>query len=115
MRVFNPTKMFIHGLLILMSASAFANEGISVTISNNTTRDLVVTVYDLNTNPVQTAQTAVCNRHHCVDQQLCRWLLLSLDRLSSNRLTMTQDLIADMLGVRREGISKGPASCRRSA
>src|ERR1700745_3582482 len=48
-------------------------------------------------------QTAVCNRHHSVDQQLCRWLLLSLDRLSSDKLTMTQELIANMLGVRREG------------
>jgi CRP-like cAMP-binding protein len=53
----------------------------------------------------QMAQTAVCNRHHTVDQQLCRWLLLSLDRLESNRLTMTQELIANMLGVRREGVT----------
>jgi CRP-like cAMP-binding protein len=53
----------------------------------------------------QMAQTAVCNRHHSVDQQLCRWLLLSLDRLASNKLTMTQELIADMLGVRREGVT----------
>ena len=53
----------------------------------------------------QMAQTAVCNRHHSVDQQLCRWLLLSLDRLSSNHLTMTQELIANMLGVRREGVT----------
>jgi CRP-like cAMP-binding protein len=53
----------------------------------------------------QMAQTAVCNRHHSVDQQLCRWLLLSLDRLSSNRLVMTQELIANMLGVRREGVT----------
>ena len=53
----------------------------------------------------QMAQTAVCNRHHSVDQQLCRWLLLSLDRLSSNRLNMTQELIANMLGVRREGVT----------
>ena len=51
-------------------------------------------------------QTAVCNRHHSVDQQLCRWLLLSLDHLSSNRLTMTQELIANMLGVRREGVTE---------
>ena len=54
----------------------------------------------------QMAQTAVCNRHHSVDQQLCRWLLLSLDRLSSNQLTMTQELIANMLGVRREGVTE---------
>lgn len=53
----------------------------------------------------QMAQTAVCNRHHSVDQQLCRWLLLSLDRLPSNQLTMTQELIANMLGVRREGVT----------
>ena len=54
----------------------------------------------------QMSQTAVCNRHHSVDQQLCRWLLLSLDRLDSNQLTMTQELIANMLGVRREGVTK---------
>jgi len=54
----------------------------------------------------QMAQTAVCNRHHTVDQQLCRWLLLSLDRLPSNVLRMTQQLIANMLGVRREGVTK---------
>jgi CRP-like cAMP-binding protein len=53
----------------------------------------------------QMAQTAVCNRHHSIDQQLCRWLLLSLDRLPSNRLNMTQELIANMLGVRREGVT----------
>lgn len=53
----------------------------------------------------QMAQTAVCNRHHSIDQQLCRWLLLSLDRLPSNQLTMTQELIANMLGVRREGVT----------
>ncbi|MBS1212398.1 MAG: Crp/Fnr family transcriptional regulator [Proteobacteria bacterium] len=54
----------------------------------------------------QMSQTAVCNRHHSVDQQLCRWLLLSLDRLPSNELTMTQELIANMLGVRREGVTE---------
>jgi CRP-like cAMP-binding protein len=54
----------------------------------------------------QTSQTAVCNRHHSVEQQLCRWLLLSLDRLSSNELVMTQELIANMLGVRREGVTE---------
>jgi len=53
----------------------------------------------------QMSQTAVCNRHHSLDQQLCRWLLLSLDRLPSNELTMTQELIANMLGVRREGVT----------
>jgi len=54
----------------------------------------------------QMAQTAVCNRHHSIDQQLCRWLLLSLDRLPDNRLSMTQELIANMLGVRREGVTE---------
>lgn len=54
----------------------------------------------------QMAQTAVCNRHHSVDQQLCRWLLLSLDRLSGDQLIMTQELIANMLGVRREGVTE---------
>ena len=64
----------------------------------------------------QMAQTAVCNRHHSLDQQLCRWLLLSLDRLQGNELTMTQELIANMLGVRREGVTEGaPASCRGRA
>jgi len=54
---------------------------------------------------IQTSQTAVCNRHHEVDQQLCRWLLLSLDRVSTNKVHMTQELIAQMLGVRRVGVS----------
>lgn len=54
----------------------------------------------------QMSQTAVCNRHHTIDQQLCRWLLLSLDRLSTNHLTMTQELIANMLGVRRGGVTE---------
>ncbi|MHB1670091.1 Crp/Fnr family transcriptional regulator [Thiomonas sp.] len=54
----------------------------------------------------QMTQTAVCNRHHALDQQLCRWLLLSLDRLQGNQLTMTQELIANMLGVRREGVTE---------
>jgi CRP-like cAMP-binding protein len=56
----------------------------------------------------QMAQTAVCNRHHSLDQQLCRWLLLSLDRLQGSELVMTQELIADMLGVRREGVTEAP-------
>ncbi|MGO4762079.1 Crp/Fnr family transcriptional regulator [Cupriavidus sp. 2KB_3] len=54
----------------------------------------------------QMAQTAVCNRHHSIDQQLCRWLLLSIDRLATNDLTMTQELIANMLGVRRSGVTE---------
>src|SRR5436305_12033890 len=62
----------------------------------------------------QMSQTAVCNRHHSVDQQLCRWLLLSLDRLSSNQLSMTQELIANMLGVRREGVTEAAGKLQRS-
>ena len=61
----------------------------------------------------QMAQTAVCNRHHSVDQQLCRWLLLSLDRLPGNTLTMTQELIAGMLGVRREGVTEAAGKLQR--
>lgn len=61
----------------------------------------------------QMAQTAVCNRHHSIDQQLCRWLLLSLDRLRSNKLSMTQGLIANMLGVRREGVTEAAGKLQR--
>jgi CRP-like cAMP-binding protein len=61
----------------------------------------------------QMTQTAVCNRHHSVDQQLCRWLLLSLDRLSSNQLTVTQGLIATMLGVRREGVTEAAGKLQK--
>src|SRR4029077_11055072 len=61
----------------------------------------------------QMTQTAVCNRHHAVDQQLCRWLLLSLDRLRSNELVMTQELIANMLGVRREGVTEAAGKLQR--
>lgn len=61
----------------------------------------------------QMAQTAVCNRHHSIDQQLCRWLLLSLDRLPSNHLIMTQELIANMLGVRREGVTEAAGRLQR--
>src|SRR5688572_20571459 len=62
----------------------------------------------------QMAQTAVCNRHHSVEQQLCRWLLLSLDRLRSNRLVMTQELIANMLGVRREGVTEAAGKLQKA-
>lgn len=61
----------------------------------------------------QMAQTAVCNRHHSIDQQLSRWLLLSLDRLPGNRLVMTQELIANMLGVRREGVTEAAGKLQR--
>lgn len=62
----------------------------------------------------QMSQTAVCNRHHSLDQQLCRWLLLSLDRLSGNELIMTQELIANMLGVRREGVTEAALKLQRA-
>ena len=62
----------------------------------------------------QMAQTAVCNRHHSVEQQLCRWLLLSLDRLSTDELRMTQELIANMLGVRREGVTEAAGNLQRA-
>ncbi|MGS2743535.1 Crp/Fnr family transcriptional regulator [Halomonas sp. LS-001] len=62
----------------------------------------------------QMAQTAVCNRHHSVDQQLCRWLLLSLDRLQNDELVMTQELIANMLGVRREGVTESAGKLQKA-
>jgi CRP-like cAMP-binding protein len=62
----------------------------------------------------QMSQTAVCNRHHSLDQQLCRWLLLSLDRLGSEQLEMTQELIANMLGVRREGVTEAAGHLQRA-
>lgn len=62
----------------------------------------------------QMSQTAVCNRHHSIDQQLCRWLLLSLDRVPGNQLIMTQELIANMLGVRREGVTEAAGKLQRA-
>ena len=62
----------------------------------------------------QMAQTAVCNRHHTIDQQLCRWLLLSMDRLPTSQLTMTQELIANMLGVRREGVTEAAGKLQKA-
>ena len=62
----------------------------------------------------QIAQTAACNRHHSVEQQLCRWLLLTLDRMPSNELVMTQELVASMLGVRREGITEAAGNLQRA-
>ena len=62
----------------------------------------------------QMAQTAVCNRHHSLDQQVCRWLLLSLDRLSGNEIVMTQELISNMLGVRREGVTESATQLQKA-
>ena len=74
----------------------FERHGLLLTVLLRYTQSLIT----------QMAQTAVCNRHHALDQQLCRWMLLSLDRLDSNELNMTQELIANMLGVRREGVTE---------
>jgi hypothetical protein len=62
----------------------------------------------------QMTQTAVCNRHHSLDQQLCRWLLLSMDRLTTSHLVMTQELIANMLGVRREGVTEAAGRLQKA-
>jgi CRP-like cAMP-binding protein len=62
----------------------------------------------------QMSQTAVCNRHHSLDEQLCRWLLLSLDRLRGSELVMTQELIANMLGVRREGVTEAAVKLQKT-
>jgi DNA-binding transcriptional regulator YhcF (GntR family) len=62
----------------------------------------------------QMTQTAVCNRHHSIEQQLCRWLLSTLDRLPSNELVMTQELVASMLGVRREGVTEAAGALQRA-
>jgi CRP-like cAMP-binding protein len=62
----------------------------------------------------QMAQTAICNRHHSVDQQLCRWLLLSIDRLPNPEIVMTQELIANMLGVRREGVTEAAGKLQKA-
>lgn len=62
----------------------------------------------------QMEQTSVCNRHHCIDQQLCRWILLSLDRLQTSTLTITQELISQLLGVRREGVSEAAVRLQRA-
>lgn len=62
----------------------------------------------------QMSQTSVCNRHHSIDQQLCRWLLLSMDRLPANKLEMTQELIGNMLGVRREGVTKAAGKLHKA-
>lgn len=74
---------------------------------------LVVSLRYVQALITQMAQTAVCNRHHSIDQQLCRWLLMSLDRLQGNTLVMTQELIANMLGVRREGVTEAAGRLQR--
>ncbi|MDL0432952.1 Crp/Fnr family transcriptional regulator [Marinobacter sp. TBZ242] len=80
---------------------------------NNTPEIRVLTLRYTQALITQMSQTAVCNRHHSIDQQLCRWLLLSLDRLPGNELTMTQELIANMLGVRREGVTEAAGKLQK--
>ncbi|MHA7808913.1 MAG: Crp/Fnr family transcriptional regulator [Marinobacter adhaerens] len=80
---------------------------------NNDSEVRVLTLRYTQALITQMSQTAVCNRHHSIDQQLCRWLLLSLDRLPDNRLNMTQELIANMLGVRREGVTEAAGKLQR--
>jgi Crp-like helix-turn-helix domain len=83
--------------------------GISLFMGGNTTPSLATQAL-----MTQISQTAVCNRYHSIEQQLCRWLLLTLDRLPSNELTITQELIAIMLGVRREGITEAAGNLQRA-
>jgi CRP-like cAMP-binding protein len=97
-----PSKALVQsaGATYRIPAASFMEE-----FNNNSDMRVLVLRYTQSLI-TQMAQTAVCNRHHSIDQQLCRWLLLSLDRLPSNSLTMTQELIANMLGVRREGVNE---------
>ncbi len=81
---------------------------------NNSPEVRVLTLRYTQALITQMSQTAVCNRHHSIDQQLCRWLLLSLDRLPDNQLTMTQELIANMLGVRREGVTEAAGKLQKA-
>lgn len=90
-----------------LSASLLFNE-----FNNNETIRMLLLRYTQSLI-AQMVQTAVCNRHHSIDQQLCRWLLLSLDRLKTNNLTMTQELIANMLGVRREGVTEAAGKLQK--
>ena len=83
------------------------------TVFNNSSEVRVLTLRYTQALITQMSQTAVCNRHHTIDQQLCRWLLLSLDRLPCSRLNMTQELIANMLGVRREGVTEAAGKLQK--
>ncbi|MNQ85031.1 hypothetical protein D3C85_1001780 [compost metagenome] len=92
--------------IVQSAGHAYRLQGVRLTTEVNRHGDLLQLMLRYTQALItQMAQTAVCNRHHSIDQQLCRWLLLSLDRLPGNHLTMTQELIANMLGVRREGVT----------
>ncbi|MEP1213988.1 MAG: Crp/Fnr family transcriptional regulator [Marinobacter sp.] len=104
-----PNRLIVqsHGHAYRMSAAELKNE------FNNHSEIRILTLRFTQALITQMSQTAVCNRHHSIDQQLCRWLLLSLDRLENNRLDMTQELIANMLGVRREGVTEAAGKLQK--
>ena len=115
------------GIAVFMGGESTPNRAIVQSAGSAYTLPASVLKKEFNTEPdirllllrytqalmAQMAQTAVCNRHHSIDQQLCRWLLLSLDRLPTNNLTMTQELIANMLGVRREGVTEAAGKLQK--
>lgn len=104
-----PTRTIVQskGLAYRMHSSDLKDE------FNNHASVRVLMLRYTQTLITQMSQTAVCNRHHSIDQQSCRWLLLSLDRLPDNHLTMTQELIANMLGVRREGVTEAAGKLQK--
>lgn len=104
-----PNRLVVqsHGHAYRMSAADLKHE------FNNHSEIRILTLRFTQALITQMSQTAVCNRHHSIDQQLCRWLLLSLDRLESNQLNMTQELIASMLGVRREGVTEAAGKLQK--
>jgi CRP-like cAMP-binding protein len=104
-----PNRLIVqsHGHAYRMPAAELKSE------FNNHSEIRILTLRFTQALITQMSQTAVCNRHHSIDQQLCRWLLLSLDRLESNKLHMTQELIANMLGVRREGVTEAAGKLQK--
>lgn len=104
-----PNRLVVqsHGHAYRMSAADLKRE------FNSQSEIRILTLRFTQALITQMSQTAVCNRHHSIDQQLCRWLLLSLDRLEGNCLNMTQELIANMLGVRREGVTEAAGKLQK--
>jgi CRP-like cAMP-binding protein len=104
-----PSRAIVQtgGLAYRLSAQKFKDE------FNRHTDLLLLLLRYTQSLITQIAQTAACNRHHSIDQQLCRWLLLSLDRLPNNNITMTQELISNVLGVRREGVTEAAGKLQR--
>lgn len=116
------------GIAVFMGGESTPNQAVVQSAGNAFRLPAAVMRSEFNNEPVvrmlmlrytqalmaQMAQTAVCNRHHSIDQQLCRWLLLSLDRLSTNHIHMTQELIANMLGVRREGVTEAAGKLQKA-